>query len=169
MHYVVNRRKEISGWRLWDLCVEVDVIVDRSVAGVMDGLWDLGWTAIPFTLWEVPLPPTVSSSRSVLSQAIVVNIGSADWPSDRNSFWRHKAVSISLIWEYYSLWPSQWQYMHQLHVFSECLGGTVVCFVGFTLLYPGKKDLQSHWAYQTGLSGLLYLSGVYRNVINDIL
>jgi hypothetical protein len=45
MHSVVNRRKEISGWRLWDLCVEVGVIADGSVAGVMDGLRDLGWTA----------------------------------------------------------------------------------------------------------------------------
>jgi hypothetical protein len=40
MHSVVICRKEISGWRLWDLCVEVGVIVDGSVAEVMDGLED---------------------------------------------------------------------------------------------------------------------------------
>jgi hypothetical protein len=129
---------------------------------------------------EVPLPQTVSSSWSVLPQAIVVKIpacislGSGGWPSERDSFWRHKAVSIFSIWEYYLLWPSRWQYTHQLHVSSEWQGGTVVCFIGFTLLLVmaytlfWEKELQSHWAYQMGLSGLLYLSGIYRNMVNEV-
>jgi hypothetical protein len=43
---------------------------------------------------------------------------------------------------------------------SDLARGTVVCFVGFTLLLVmaytlfWEKELQSHWAYQMGVSGL---------------
>jgi hypothetical protein len=37
MHSVANGRKDISGWRIWDLFAEVGVMADGSVAGVIDG------------------------------------------------------------------------------------------------------------------------------------
>jgi hypothetical protein len=39
-----------------------------------EGASTLFWMAIPFTLWEVPLPVSVSSMQSMLSYARVVKM-----------------------------------------------------------------------------------------------
>ena len=64
------------------------------------GSTSLVWTTIPLTLWDVPSPLMVSSSRSMLSQAKVVNTpgwmfaGRGTSPSDSDSFCRQGCVNL---------------------------------------------------------------------------
>lgn len=81
-------------------------VLDRcfsSVVLALSAVCTIGWTTIPFTWWDVPPPLSVSSWRSVVSNANVVGTPGQIFDGTIHTHW---CVSISSRFEYETPWPS---------------------------------------------------------------